>query len=326
MCPYLCVGLCWTLTCSSCETTKLFLMSHTGTGRARWCSLGIRRLQHRNLALDLTLGRALQWQLARALVQLGCSGGCAQVWPILRRWGEDCRLGELSSGGKLRMADLGLRGNLLQRTNKNNTLLFYYVIIRDNDVLLKVFYSTWLKYSMCQQRCRPFFHLDHQINLHANKDVKTTWQNITIKDSSSQSHPLGKHLHCTAGFIITCIRGWVLPFVGGCVFWDGPVCVYKGWVVSADMNAGCEWEVSDLTLCCRAAEGWCCGDVGPTLPSTGEGNGMRDTGMGETNMFSVCIGEMGETEGVTGRVCPGERKMWLRVEEVEGWGAVHEWG
>lgn len=72
------------------------------------------------------------------------------------------------------MADLGLRGNLLQRTNKNNTLLFYYVIIRDNDVLLKVFYSTWLKYSMCQQRCRPFFHLDHQINLHANKDVKTT--------------------------------------------------------------------------------------------------------------------------------------------------------
>lgn len=90
------------------------------------------------------------------------------------------------------------------------------------------------------------------------------------------------------------------------------------WVVSADMSTGCECEASDLTFCCRAVMGWCCGDVGPTLPSTDDGEGMRDTGMGETNAFSMCRGERGETEGVTGRVCPGERKMGLREEEVEG--------
>lgn len=55
--------------------------------------------------------------------------------------------------------------------------------------------------------------------------------------------------------------------------------------------------------------GWCCGDMGPTLHGTGEGEGIRDTGMGVTNAFSMCRGESGETEGVTGRVCPGERKM-----------------
>ncbi len=86
-----------------------------------------------------------------------------------------------------------------------------------------------------------------------------------------------------------------------------------GWVVSADMNAACECNASDLT-----AVGWCCGDAGPTLASTCEGEGMRDTGVGGINVFSVCSGERGEIEGVTGIVCPGERKMWLREEEVEG--------
>lgn len=93
------------------------------------------------------------------------------------------------------------------------------------------------------------------------------------------------------------------------MFWDGAVCVCEGWVVSEDMNAGCERGASNLTLCCRAAVGWCWGDVGPTLSNKGDGDGMRDTGMGETNTFSMCRGERGETVGVTGKVCPGERKM-----------------
>lgn len=88
------------------------------------------------------------------------------------------------------------------------------------------------------------------------------------------------------------------------MFWEGAVCVCKGWVLSADRNAVCEREASDLT-----PVGWCCGDVGATLSSPGDGEGMRDTGLGETNTFSMCRGERGETVGVTGRVCPGERKM-----------------
>lgn len=55
--------------------------------------------------------------------------------------------------------------------------------------------------------------------------------------------------------------------------------------------------------------GWCCGDVGPTLSSIADGEGMRDNGMGDTKAFSMCRGERGETVGVKGRVCPGERKM-----------------
>lgn len=58
--------------------------------------------------------------------------------------------------------------------------------------------------------------------------------------------------------------------------------------------------------------------MAPILPSAGEGEGLSDTGMGETNTFSMCRGESGETEGPTGSVCPEERKKWLREEEVEG--------
>lgn len=46
--------------------------------------------------------------------------------------------------------------------------------------------------------------------------------------------------------------------------------------------------------------GWCCGDVGPTLSNIADGEGMRDTGMGETKAFSMCRGERGETVGVKG--------------------------
>lgn len=46
-----------------------------------------------------------------------------------------------------------------------------------------------------------------------------------------------------------------------------------------------------------------------TPPSTAEGEGDRDTGRGG---FSMCRGETGETEGETGSVCPGDRKMGLR--------------
>ena len=156
---------------------------------------------------------------------------------------------------------------------------------------------------------------------------------ITVKDSvqpplthrntqNSSSHLLGKQQHSIAPIIITCIRGWVLQFVGGCVLWEGEMCMCMGWVFNADISAGCEWGASYLTLCFRAALGWCCGEAGSILPSPGEGEGMRDTGMGETNAFSMCKGESGETEGVIGRVCPGERKMWLREEVVERWGAV----
>lgn len=53
---------------------------------------------------------------------------------------------------------------------------------------------------------------------------------------------------------------------------------------------------------------WCCGDVGPSLPITGEGDGRRDTEMGETTDFSICKGERGETDGVREGACPGERK------------------
>lgn len=64
--------------------------------------------------------------------------------------------------------------------------------------------------------------------------------------------------------------------------------------------------------------GWCCGEVGTTLHSAGVGEGLSDIGTGETNTFSMCRGESGEMEGVTGSACPGVRKTWLR-EEVEGW-------
>lgn len=87
------------------------------------------------------------------------------------------------------------------------------------------------------------------------------------------------------------------------MFWHRAVCVCVGWVVRADINAGDAWETSDLAVCCG------CGDVGSILLSACDGDGMRDTEMGETNVFSMCRGEMGETEGVAGTVCPGERKM-----------------
>lgn len=154
--------------------------------------------------------------------------------------------------------------------------------------------------------------------------VKPPWTQMNTQNSSS--HLLGKHLHFIAAVIITCIRGWVLPFVGGCVFWDGEMCVCMGWVVSADISAGWEWEASHLILCFRAVLGWCCGDGGSILPSMCEVGGMRETGMGETKAFSMCKGERGETEGVGVRVCAGERKMWLREDEVDGWGAVQGWG
>lgn len=118
MCPYLCVGLCWTLTWSSCDSTELLLLSQTGTGRPRRCSLRVRGLQHRNLALNLILRLGLQGQLAWVLVvQLGSSSSCALVWPILQSWGEDF---------KLRTADLGLLGNLLW---KKNNIKHYYNLV-----------------------------------------------------------------------------------------------------------------------------------------------------------------------------------------------------
>lgn len=41
-------------------------------------------------------------------------------------------------------------------------------------------------------------------------------------------------------------------------------------------------------------------------------------GAGDTNVFSICKGERGETEGVNGSVGPGERYMWLREGGAEG--------
>lgn len=73
-------------------------------------------------------------------------------------------------------------------------------------------------------------------------------------------------------------------------------------MASAGINTGFECEASDLTHCCRAVVGWCCGDVGPTLSSMGDGDGMRDSGMGEANTCSMFRGERGDIVGVTGRV------------------------
>lgn len=86
------------------------------------------------------------------------------------------------------------------------------------------------------------------------------------------------------------------------MFWHGAMCVCMGWVGSTDMNVGWAEKASNLAVCCTAVVGWCCGDVGSNLPTTGKGDGIRDTGMGETNAFSGCKGEMGETEGVIGSV------------------------
>lgn len=61
------------------------------------------------------------------------------------------------------------------------------------------------------------------------------------------------------------------------------------------------------------------------MPNAGEG--MRDMGTGGANTLSMCRGERGETEGVAGRVWPGERKTGAREEEAEvgkGWGAEQE--
>lgn len=96
--PYLHINLWWTLTCRSCDGVWDFLLGSSSSGsRPGGRFLWVRRLRHRNLALYPTLRLALWGQLAGLCgVKLVSLSDCAQIFLILPRWGEDCRLFELS--------------------------------------------------------------------------------------------------------------------------------------------------------------------------------------------------------------------------------------